>query len=315
MNAPVANLAPPAAAKAAGPAPRNPGPSWGYQFLRLSGRVVPERLYRPARAFGTWIALAGMPAQRRHSRDYLRIMLGREPTLREVFRHFFAFEEMLMLKLRVADGLPHRCALAPDSAGYATFLQSGENMLLGTFHVGRSELAGFLLGADHRRQLAMIRRKVGNSHDIERLAERFGRWVRFVWVNEPDDLLFALKQALAEGGSVALQCDRPEFSSRLETFEFLGARRLFPFAIYHLALLFRRPVLLSVAVPAPDGGSVVHASPRWAADPALDRAQNLAAARAHFQAFLARLEALLRADPYQWFNYTALNPAAPAEAA
>ena len=99
---------------ASAPTPsRNPGPSWGYRFLRLADRVVPEALFRPARAFGTWIALANMREQRRHSRDYLRVVLGREPTTREVFRHFFEFEEMLMLKLRVADGRPHRGVLAP----------------------------------------------------------------------------------------------------------------------------------------------------------------------------------------------------------
>ena len=34
---------------------RNPGPSWGYRFLRLADRVLPEALFRPLRAAGTWI--------------------------------------------------------------------------------------------------------------------------------------------------------------------------------------------------------------------------------------------------------------------
>jgi predicted LPLAT superfamily acyltransferase len=34
-------------------------------------------------------------------------------------------------------------------------------------------------------------------------------------------------------------------------------------------------------------------------------------ARAHFQDFLRQLESLLRKQPYQWFNFTPLNPSAP----
>ena len=292
------------------PAVRNPGPSWGYRFLRLADRCVPERLFRPARAFGTWVALANMREQRLHSRAYLRVVLGREPSMREVFRHFFAFEEMLMLKLRVADGRPHRGVLAPGCDDFRRFLDTPEDALLGTFHVGHSDLVGFLFGGQEKRRVSMVRLRVGNSHDVERLGATFGRWVTFVWVNEGENLLFALKDAVAAGGALALKCDRLEHSSRAEPFRFLGARRLFPFTIYHLAVIFGRPVYLCVGVPGAAGESVIHSSPRWAPDPAASRARNLDSARAHFQGFLDLVESILRADPYLWFNYLPLNPVA-----
>lgn len=293
---------------------RNPGPSWGYRFLRLCDRVVPEVLFRPARALGTWIALANMRGQRRHSRDYLRVVLGREPRLVEIFRHFFTFEEMLMLKLRVADGRPHRGALAPGCPDFQRFLDRDEDALLGTFHFGHSDLVGFLFGGQEKRRVSMVRLRVGNSHDVEKLGVAFGRWISFVWVNEGENLLFALKDAIAAGGSLALKCDRLEFSSRAEPFRFLGARRQFPFTIYHLAIIFDRPVFLCVGVPGAPGESVIHSSPRWAPDPAVSRAANLASARAHFQGFLDQVEALLRINPYWWFNFIPLNPEAPAAA-
>lgn len=291
--------------------PRNPGPSWGYRFLRLADRL-PEVIYRPVRAFGTWIALAGMKEQRRHSRDYLRVALGREPTLREVFRHFFAFEELLMLKLRVANGQPHRGVLAPGCDDFRRFLDHAEDAMLGTFHFAHSDLVGFLFGGQEKRRISMVRRRVANSHDVEELGRIYGRWVTFVWVNEGENLLFTLKEAIQRGGSLALNCDRLEHISRTASFVFLGARRLFPVTIYHLALIFERPVFLSVAVPGAPGESVIHSSPRWTADPAASRAANLACAHAHFQAFLIRVESLLRQNPYWWFNYLPLNPVAPA---
>ena len=290
--------------------PRNPGPSWGYQFLRVCDRVVPEWLFRPARWGGTWVALANMPVQRAHSRAYLTAVLGRAPTWREVFGHFFAFEEFLMLRLRVANGQAHCGELAPDADGFRALLATGEPALLGTFHLGHSDLTGFLLGRQEHRRVFMVRQRVGNSHDTEILGEKFGEWVKFIWVNEAENLLFALKDAIHDGGSVALKCDRLDFSAKTEAFEFLGARRLFPFTIYHLALIFRRPVVLSVGLPAGPGCSTVHSSPLFVPDGA-GKAANLARAQAHFQAFLVRLEGFLREDPWLWFNFTPLNPPAP----
>lgn len=289
---------------------RNPGPSWGYRFLRLCDRVLPEFVFHPFRAFGTAVAVACMPAQRRHSRAYLAAVLPRPPTLLDIFRHFFAFEESLMLKLRVANGRAHRGVCAPGAQDFASWLRADEVALLGTFHVGDSDLLGFLLGGYERRPVYLVRLRVANSHDTEKLGVLFGQWVRFVWVNEPAEMIFALKDAIAnpEGAAVAMQCDRADYSSRAEAFAFLGARRLFPFTIYHLALIFQKPVLLSVGVPGAPGESVLHSSPIFRPLPGEPRAAALARARAHFQAFLHDLEQLLRARPYLWFNFTPLNP-------
>jgi predicted LPLAT superfamily acyltransferase len=290
--------------------PRNPGPPWGYLFLRACDRVLPEAIFKPLRALGTWIALVFMPSQRRFSRAYLATVLPRRPTLLDVFRHFFAFEEALMLKLRVANGRTHRTAMAPGSEHFKQYLNAGNFAFLGTFHVGRSDLMGFLLGPVEQHRVFMVRQRVGNSHDTERLGALFGKWLTFIWVNEPENLLFALKEAVASGGSIAMKCDRLEFSAKTEAFEFLGATRLFPFTIYHLALIFQLPVLLSVGVPGGKHESVLHSSPLWQGDPARSRVENLASAREHFQNFLRTLEGLLRADPYLWFNFTPLNPIA-----
>jgi predicted LPLAT superfamily acyltransferase len=156
----------------------------------------------------------------------------------------------------------------------------------------------------------MVRQRVGNSHDTEVLGARFAQWVTFIWVNEPENLLFALKDAVAAGGSVALNCDRIEFSAKTEAFKFLGAKRLFPFTIYHLALIFKLPVVLSVGLPGGPGHSIIHSSPLFRPDSA-GKPANLARARTHFQDFLTRLEGFLRADPLIWFNFTPLNPLAP----
>jgi predicted LPLAT superfamily acyltransferase len=326
--------------RTAGPL-RNPGPSWGFQFLRISDRVLPEVVYRPLRALGTAVAMAGMPAQRQYSRAYLAAVLDRPPTWRDVFRHFFAFEEALMLKLRLANGRSIPCDFAPSGQAFRDWLATGGPVLLGTMHIGVSDMLGFQLGGQvnpartpqpsdpgfppgnlecgvrtgEKRRVYLVRQRVGNSHDTERLAARFGDWLRFVWVNDPGEMLFALKAAAATGDAIALQCDRVEFATRTEAFDFLGARRLFPVTIYHLARIFDRPVILTVGLTTLTGRSRLYGSPRF--DPLPGESRGAAAARAHghFQDFLRQVEGLLRAQPYVWFNFTPLNPLAPAGAA
>jgi predicted LPLAT superfamily acyltransferase len=111
---------------------------------------------------------------------------------------------------------------------------------------------------------------------------------------------------------VALKCDRLGHSAKTEAFDFLGARRRFPFTLYHLAVLFRRPVLLCVGVAGRGGpDSLVHCSPLF--EPGdRGREEDFARARAHFQDFLRLVERLLREDPYRWFNFLPLNPPIPA---
>ncbi len=291
-------------------AARNPGPDWGYAFLRLADKVLPEWLYRPLRGLGTAIAMAGMREQRRHSRDYLRLMLGREPGVREVFRHFFAFEESLMLKLRIANGRHIPCEYTEGAQDFRRWMEGGGPVFLGTMHVGVSDMLGFQIGGRGEHSVYLVRQQVGNSHDTERLERRFGGRVKFIWVNRPQDMIFALKDAAATPHAIAMQCDRVEHSARVEAFQFLGARRLFPFTIYHLALIFRRPVLLSVGVTKACGTSELHAAPVFELREGERREEALARARVHFQGFLTQVEVLLRRDPYVWYNFTALNPVA-----
>jgi predicted LPLAT superfamily acyltransferase len=291
------------------PAPsesRNPGPSWGYRSLRLIDRLLPEAVFRPLRSAGTWVAVLSMPRQRGHSRGYLRVVLRREPGLADIHRHFLAVCEALMLRLRVAGGTPHLCVLEDGSPDFGGWLASERPVLLGMFHIGNSDLTGFMLAAQEGRRVNIVRLRVGNSHDTEALADRLGGLLKFVWVNDPGELLFALKEAGASGEALALSCDRPDHSARSETFDFLGEPRVFAFTIYHLALIFERPVLLSFGVPDGPNRSVVHASPFFTPQRGEPRQAALARAREHFQAFLRRVEGYLREHPYEWLNFLPL---------
>ena len=296
--------------------PRNPGPSWGFGFLLWAEHWWPRWFFQPMLMAGTWVGLAFMPAQRACSRDYLAVVFGRPARLIEVWRHFLAFTKILVLKLRAGRGAPVRCVLEPENeAAFEALVRSGRPALFGTFHFGGSDLLGYLLG-ERGRRVSIIRLRVGNSDDTRLLGQRFADRVSVLWINDPANLLFDLKAAIEAGESLALKCDRLEFSAKTELFEFLGARRRFPFTIYHLALLFDRPVVFCTAVPAGAPDELrVQASAVFVPDPAAGREANTRAARAHFQAVLTQLEALVRRHPLLWFNFLPLNPAGPAAGA
>lgn len=293
--------------------PRNPGPSWGYGFLLWAERWCPDWLFRPVLMAGTWVGVALMPTQRAHSRAYLAVVRGRPAMLVDVWRHFFAFAEILMLKLRAGRGVAVRCVLAPENeAALETLIASDRPAIFGTFHFGASDLLGYLLGARGRR-VSIIRLQVGNSTDTQLLGRQFGGQVSVLWVNDSTRLLLDLKAALEAGESLALNCDRVEYSARTEPFHFLGAQRLFPFTIYHLALLFDRPVVFCTAVPAVARNELrVVSSGIFHPDPRFGREVNRVAARRHFQGVLDQLETLIRAHPSLWFNFRPLNPTVPA---
>lgn len=257
---------------------------------------------------GAWVAMSVMPTARRHSRVYLSTVFHRPARLAEIWAHFCAYAEMFVLRSRLAEGRRHHPQPSASCAALMTVLDSRRPALLGTFHFGNSDLLGFLLNTFGLR-VHMIRLRMQSSRDTHRLANRFGEAVTFIWVNDTDNLLFAVKQAAQSGRSIALKCDRPEYSSKVEPFHFLGERRLFPFTIYHLAILFKLPVTFCVGVPQGPDESLLYGSPVFEPDGGT-KAENLARGRTHFQNVLMQIEALLRTNPYLWFNFTPLNPVA-----
>ena len=295
--------------------PRNLGPVWGMAFLLAAEQWWPRWLFWPLLQAGTWVALPFMPVQRAHSRAYLTAVLGRPPRLIEMWRHFFALVESIILKLRVGRGVPVRCVVDPTHlAEWEALIKSGRPALFGTFHFGDSDLLGFLL-SQLNRKVSILRQRVGNSDDTRLLGAQY-TGVSFLWINNPAHVMFDVKSAIEAGDSLALKCDRLDFSAKNEPFNFLGAPRIFPFTIYHLAVLFHQPVVFCTAIfDYRENCLRVFSSAVFIPDPAAGRPANLATARAHFQAVLAEFDILVRRHPFLWFNFLPLNPEVPAAAA
>lgn len=290
---------------------RNPGPRWGFAFLRAADRLTPRPLFRAALAAGSAVALACMPRQRQFAAAYQLQLAGKKPSLLQLWRHFFAFIESFMELLRLGRGERHSFELVADQNGreFRALADGPRPALFGTFHVGNSDLLGYALTSFHRR-IHMIRVRMENSDDTRWLEERFGDALSFIWVDRPEEMLFALKGAVEAGHSIAMKCDRLEQSGRREGFRFLGKQRLFPFSIYHFSILFQMPVAFAIGWPAGAGRTEITASRVFEPVATEGRAANLERAREHFQAVLEDLEGKLASRPHLWFNFGPLNPEA-----
>ena len=152
----------------------------------------------------------------------------------------------------------------------------------------------------------MVRLKVGNSMDTEIMEQVFGDTVKFLWVNQPEEILFSLKEALQKGESIAMQCDRTEFSSRTCKLQFLGEQRNFPMTIFYLAHLFQCPVVFAFTGPLLQPGKVeVYTSPVF--HPYSSRKEHLERAKSYYQDVINTLENHLHRYPELWFNFIPLD--------
>ncbi|MGE9290440.1 MAG: hypothetical protein ACQKBT_05600 [Puniceicoccales bacterium] len=282
---------------------RNPGPVGGYRLILFFRRWLPYPIFRLIVFIGTWIALATLKSQREGSRAYLTLVLGRPPTLREVYRHFLHFADTLICVLRTAEGHPHPIRWAPgEGEAFEAVLQQQRSVLFGTFHLGDSDLLGYHL-SNFSVRVSMVRIRVENSTDTELAQKQFGQSLRFIWVDDPQNISFAVKSALEAGESLAMKCDRIEGARKVESFQFLGHQATFPFTIYHFSRLFERPVLFAFGVPDGDGGTFSYAADPFLPDPTESKSRHLARSRDHFQEVLKIVEGLIRQQPYIWHNF------------
>ena len=196
-----------------------------------------------------------------------------------------------------------RATLRPLRAARALFLH-------GTFHLGDGDLLGYFV-TKMGRPISMVRLRVGNSDDTRWMEKRFGGAVRFIWVDKPENMTFALRSAIEEGHSLAMKCDRVEGARKTERFTFLGQERDFPFTIYWLGLLFEVPVVFSFGVGKEPGVTEAWCSPAFLPDPQASKKENLASARRHFEEVLAMVETILRKHPFAWFNFEPWDRADP----
>ena len=269
-----------------------------FVALRLGRPLAHRLLYLIAGYFYVFA-----PRARRYGREYLRRVLGREPTALEGYRQVFTFAVTILDRLYLTRERYDLLEISIEGEELMrAALEHGRGAFLLGAHLGSFEM----MSAVGRRQpglrvaLAMY---TGNS---SRIADRFGfgpaaSATEIVPLGHLESML-RIHECLEEGSFVGMLADRSFGDSPAESVTFLGGPALFPTGPMRAAAALRRPVIFMAGLYL--GGNryrVVFLPLADFSQPSpLGRRQ---AVRAAIERYVTLLEQCCREDPYNWFNF------------
>ncbi len=269
-----------------------------FLSLRLGRTVSRAAVYGVAVYFFLFA-----PDARRHSLRYLRLALGRSPTMRDRFRHILYF----------GSAIHDRVYLINEQYDSFDITIEGESLMQSQLHSGRG---AFLMGA-HMGSFELMR-SVGQrqpglkvsmamyEHNARKLNAVLGS------INpaaRPDiislgqiDAMLQLAERLDRGGLVGMLGDRTLGDESVQAVTLLGERAYLPTGPMRAAAILRRPVIFMLGLYR--GRNRYHVIFARVADftttPAGERD---AAVRAAVERYAALLDKYCRSDPYNWFNF------------
>lgn len=239
------------------------------------------------------------PAARRHSRDYLRRVLGREPTFRERFRHLHTFSTMIHdrvffiagridafdVEVHGADQLPAQGALLMGA-----HLGSFEALRAAGRQVGQRRVA-MAMYEENARQLNGVLAAI-NPAALENI----------VPLGQIDSML-QLRERLDAGDLVGVLADRTLGDEPVVRIPFLGSPAPFPTGPMRMAAAMRQPVFLMVGLYR--GGNRYEVRFEQIADFSEKREGETREARVKEATarYVERVEHYTRAAPDNWFNF------------
>ena len=293
-----------------------------------------ERSNRAALALMAWIAVhAGRgaarwllhpitlyfllfsPTARRHSARYLERALGRRPTLADRYRHFHTFAATVLDRIYFVRGAMHRFDLRQTGAERVDeCLAEGRGAFLLGAHLGSFEALHAVGDSRPGLRVAMVMYP-DNARLIHGVLEAIAPGFRLdiIPIGRAGSTL-AIRDWLDGGGLVGLLGDRfldggaqagpAGVRGGLVELPFLGRPAPFSDGPLRLALLLKRRVIFMVGLYR--GGRRYDVRFEELADfrhPPADAAERDRLLRQAQQAYVARLESLVREAPYNWFNF------------
>ncbi len=267
----------------------------------MLGRTVSRMALAP---IAVYFLLRRAP-ERRASRAFLARVLGRDPTWLEIARHFHAFAGVTLDRLYFLTNSLWRFDIRFDGLDdLHRAMDMDRGVLLIGAHVGSFDAlraastyrpdvtVRVVLDADHSPALSAILRELNPEMAAGIINPR------------QDGIAVALEigAALNAGSLVTMLADRGRPGNVTTTVDFLGGRAELPTAPWQIAAALHVPVVLCAGLYRGDNRYDLHFE--LVADALhIDRSQRKQQLNVIAQDFANRLEALVRAAPYNWFNF------------
>ncbi|MGQ0586883.1 MAG: LpxL/LpxP family acyltransferase [Gammaproteobacteria bacterium] len=267
---------------------------------RLLGRTLTRLVLYPVTAY--FLLFAG--EARRASRNYLRRVLGREPRLADVARHFHTLaavtlDRMFLLR-RGATGFEVRIHRSP---GIEEIVQRDTGCLMLLAHLGGYE--ALRLGFAERKRPIRILMDLEVGRKLMQVLIALNPEMAGQLIDASDrgpGLVLKLREALEQGAFVGVMADRATAGERAVEAEFLGERARFAIGPWMLASVVSVPVILAFGLYRGGNRYDLHLE-LFSNKVTLPRATREEALRSCVQHYASRLEHYARLAPYNWFNF------------
>lgn len=274
---------------------------WFARAARLMGRSVARIFLVPIWAYFFTVRAE----QRRHSRQFLTIALGRSATSRDVARHFWYFSQVVLDRLFFIVSGDKGFAVEHDGAQTLhDYLEKGGGCLLMGSHLGSFE-AGRLISAQRPqfglRILLNRQQTPAVASVLEALDPTLGSQIIDA-SRDPAHIAFSLANALGEGNMVGMLCDRAGEKEKALTVQFMGRPARLPMAPFVLAMSSAAPTMLMFGLYLGGNRYRIVFRPFAAPKPAT-RTERMRHLQGIAQRYASELESLARSHPYNWFNF------------
>jgi predicted LPLAT superfamily acyltransferase len=244
--------------------------------------------------------------ERRDSREFLSIALGRPARAWDVLKHIHSYAATILDRLfLLRDKNLHRFDLRVDGLdALQAEMARGRGVLLLGAHFGSFEA----LRALTVHEPAVKLRVVMDLHQTPALNELLHALNPGIAANvidagvDPGALALALHEAARQGALIGLLADRPRPHEPTAPVEFFGRCARIPVAGYQIASMLDLPVVLAFGVYRGGRRYDLHFE-TLAQSIKIPRAERAAQLQAWAQRYAARLEDYARRYPYNWFNF------------
>jgi predicted LPLAT superfamily acyltransferase len=292
---------------------REQGSRWALQFMAWVavslGRPAARLLLHPISVYYVLFA----PAARRHSRRYLKRVLGRDANWLDGYRHVHSFASTVLDRIYFVRGqMQHFEIRVVGGPEVDASMADGRGAFLLGAHIGSFEALHAIGDTRPGLQVSMVMypdnaRMIHNV--LQALAPDFKLGI--IAIGRPGSTL-AIRDALNSGGVVGLLGDRSLAADGGRaaggagqlSIPLLGVPATFSDGPLRLALVLRRRVFFMVGLYL--GGKVYEVRIESLADfthPPASPQDREALMHAALRAYVAKLEALVREAPYNWFNF------------
>jgi len=270
-------------------------------ILRLAlacGRPFTRALLCPITAY----FFATAPEPRKASRAFLGRVLGRRPSILDLWRHFYCYATTLLDKIYLLAGRPETLTIRIQGKAHLDrHLHNGRGCVLLGSHLGSFELLR-VLGRHHTDRPMKVVMETGQTPHFDRALQSLSPETAntVIPLGSPGSLL-QVQEDLASGAMVGFLGDRVVNSNRALAVPFLGDPARFPTGPLHIALRLNVPVILFFGIYRGGNRYDVHFEPFR--DPGSSREEGDPRLESELGRFVSRLEAYARRYPYNWFNF------------